>query len=81
MSLARALAFHQKTLLLDEPFSNLDANLQQKIRLEMKEIIKSSGVTAIFVSHNIEGILTLSDYILEFQASDLTSFYPNKTPC
>jgi iron(III) transport system ATP-binding protein len=41
-------------LLLDEPFSNLDAHLQNKIREELKNIIKKAGITSIFVTHNVE---------------------------
>ncbi len=52
IALARALAPNPEIILLDEPFSNLDANLQGKIRNELKAILKTSGETAIFVSHD-----------------------------
>lgn len=52
VALARALAPKPGVILLDEPFSNLDANLQGKIRNELKTILKTSGETAIFVSHD-----------------------------
>lgn len=52
VALARALAPKPEVILLDEPFSNLDANLQGKIRNELKAILKTTGETAIFVSHD-----------------------------
>jgi len=52
IALARALAPKPGVILLDEPFSNLDANLQGKIRNELKAILKTSGETAVFVSHD-----------------------------
>jgi len=52
IALARALAPKPGVILLDEPFSNLDANLQGKIRNELKTILKTSGETAVFVSHD-----------------------------
>lgn len=52
VALARALAPKPEVILLDEPFSNLDANLQGKIRNELKAILKTTGETAVFVSHD-----------------------------
>ena len=54
IALARTLAPGPELLLLDEPFSNLDAELQDKIRRELNEIIKEVGVTTILVSHDRE---------------------------
>ncbi|SDC21371.1 ABC transporter ATP-binding protein [Halanaerobium congolense] len=54
IALARTLAPGPKLLLLDEPFSNLDAELKDKIRGELNQIIKEIGVTTILVSHDRE---------------------------
>lgn len=54
IALARTLAPGPEILLLDEPFSNLDAELKDKIRRELNEIIKEIGVTTILVSHDRE---------------------------
>ncbi|MGM8363864.1 ABC transporter ATP-binding protein [Virgibacillus sp. W0181] len=64
VSLARTLAPKPKLLLLDEPFSNLDADLQIKIRNELKEIIKSTGITSLFVTHDREDSRALADRII-----------------
>ncbi|RQD69612.1 MAG: ATP-binding cassette domain-containing protein [Halanaerobium sp. MSAO_Bac5] len=52
IALARTLAPGPKLLLLDEPFSNLDTELRDKIRKELKSIIKEIGITTILVSHD-----------------------------
>ncbi|OEG63149.1 MAG: ABC transporter [Halanaerobium sp. MDAL1] len=54
IALARTLAPGPELLLLDEPFSNLDAELKDKIRRELNQIIKEVGVTTILVSHDRE---------------------------
>src|SRR5690606_1938414 len=51
VALARALAPKPQLLLLDEPFSNLDAILREQVRQEIRQIIKSTGITAIMVTH------------------------------
>ncbi|WP_227394528.1 ABC transporter ATP-binding protein [Jeotgalibacillus aurantiacus] len=64
IALARALAPKPSLLLLDEPFSNLDAGLQIKIRSELREIIKKTGITSIFVSHDLEDSKAIADRIV-----------------
>ncbi len=64
VALARALAPEPKLILLDEPFSNLDANLRLKIREQLKNIIKSTGTTSIFVTHDIEDARNIADKII-----------------
>lgn len=54
IALARTLAPNPKLLLLDEPFSNLDAQLRDDIRRQLKEIISEVGITTILVSHDKE---------------------------
>ncbi len=64
VALARALAPKPKLLLFDEPFSNLDADLQIKIREELRKILKTTGVTSIFVTHDQEDAQALADRIV-----------------
>ena len=63
VAIARALIQNPKTLLLDEPLSNLDARLRLSIREEIRNIVKEVGVTTIFVTHDQEEALSISDYI------------------
>ncbi|RCW77265.1 ABC transporter ATP-binding protein [Saliterribacillus persicus] len=67
IALARALAPQPSLLLLDEPFSNLDADLQIKIREELREIIKKAGITSIFVTHDREDANAIADRILRME--------------
>ncbi|WP_170008002.1 ABC transporter ATP-binding protein [Bacillus fonticola] len=64
VALARALAPQPSLLLLDEPFSNLDAHLQQRIRDELRETIKRTGTTTLFVTHDEEDARALADRII-----------------
>lgn len=64
IAIARALAPNPAILLLDEPFSNLDAHLQKKIRTELKEIIQKANITSIFVTHDKEDAIALSDKVV-----------------
>src|SRR5690606_30792275 len=63
VALARAIAPNPKILLLDEPFSNLDALLKDQVREEIRHIIKKSGITAIFVTHDTRDALSTADRI------------------
>ncbi|MDD7306007.1 MAG: ABC transporter ATP-binding protein [Peptoniphilaceae bacterium] len=63
VAITRALVQNPKILLLDEPLSNLDARLRIKIREEIRNIVKTVGVTTIFVTHDQEEALSISDYI------------------
>lgn len=64
VALARALVFEPTLLLLDEPLSNLDAKLREEMRFELKEMQRRIGVTTIYVTHDQEEALTLSDRIV-----------------
>ncbi|WP_240376242.1 ABC transporter ATP-binding protein [Bacillus piscicola] len=64
VALARALAPKPSLLLLDEPFSNLDAHLQQRIRDELRNTIKHTGTTTIFVTHDEEDARVLADRVV-----------------
>ena len=64
VALARALANHPKVLLLDEPLSALDAKIRVQLRAEIRAIQKKMGITAIFVTHDQEEALSISDRIV-----------------
>ena len=63
VALARALAPQPKVLLLDEPLSALDLKLRQAMRVELKTLQRETGITFIFVTHDQEEALTMSDRI------------------
>lgn len=71
VALARALAPQPIVLLLDEPFSSLDADLRIQIRGEVREILKSIGATAIFVTHDQEEALFMGDRLAVFNQGHL----------
>ncbi len=64
VAIARALVKEPNVLLLDEPLSNLDARLRLQTREEIKRIQKETGVTTIFVTHDQEEAMSISDYIV-----------------
>jgi spermidine/putrescine transport system ATP-binding protein len=63
VALARALAPEPRVLLLDEPLSALDLKLRQAMRVELKQLQEQTGITFIFVTHDQEEALTMSDRI------------------
>ena len=63
VALARALAPHPVLLLLDEPFSNLDADLRMQMRIELRTILKNIQATAILVTHDQEEAMFMGDRI------------------
>jgi putative spermidine/putrescine transport system ATP-binding protein len=63
IAVARALVLEPKILLLDEPFSNLDARLRVHMREELKTLQRKVGITTVFVTHDQEEALTLADRI------------------
>jgi len=66
VALARALVNHPKVLLLDEPLGALDLKLRQQMQVELKSIQQRVGITFIFVTHDQEEALTMSDRIAVF---------------
>ncbi|HGS8459739.1 TPA: ABC transporter ATP-binding protein [Streptococcus pneumoniae] len=66
VALARALVLEPKILCLDEPLSNLDAKLRVSLRKELKRLQKELGITTLYVTHDQEEALTLSDRIAVF---------------
>jgi iron(III) transport system ATP-binding protein len=63
VALARALAPRPDLLLLDEPFSNLDVDLRERLSAEVREIIKASGATAVLVTHDQQEAFAMADEI------------------
>jgi iron(III) transport system ATP-binding protein len=63
VALARALAPAPAVILLDEPFSNLDADLRGRVRREVRQILNAAGTTAVFVTHDQEEALAMSDQV------------------
>ncbi len=67
VALARALVYEPRVLLLDEPLSNLDAKLRVEMRLEIRAIQRQLGLTAIYVTHDQEEALSISDRVAVMQ--------------
>ena len=63
VSLARALIVNPKIMLFDEPLSNLDAKLRVQTRIEIRNLLKQMNITALYVTHDQEEALTISDQI------------------
>jgi iron(III) transport system ATP-binding protein len=68
VALARALVYSPSVLLLDEPFSNLDAKLRERARMWVKEVQHSLGLTTIFVTHDQDEALSMSDRVAVMNA-------------
>lgn len=64
IALARALAPRPDVLLLDEPFSNLDSHLLERVREELFEIVRRVGITTVMVTHNPEDAQTQADKVV-----------------
>ncbi|WP_025725276.1 ABC transporter ATP-binding protein [Acholeplasma granularum] len=71
VAIARALINEPKVLLLDEPLAALDLKLRQEMQYELKEIQKSAGITFIFVTHDQEEALTMSDKIVVMNKGEI----------
>jgi len=63
VALARALAPRPDLLLLDEPFSNLDSGMRERLSLELREILKATGATAVLVTHDQHEAFAMADEI------------------
>ncbi len=71
VALARSLAPKPKVLILDEPFSNLDVILREKLRNDIAAILRKTKTTAIFVTHDIKDALAISDQLIVLQKGNL----------
>jgi iron(III) transport system ATP-binding protein len=64
VALARAIAFSPTVVLFDEPLSNLDAKLRAEMRLELRELQRQLGITSVYVTHDQEEALAISDRVI-----------------
>ena len=76
VALARALVNRPRLLLLDEPLSALDANLRRQMQIELKTLQREVGITFIFVTHDQEEAMVMSDRIALLHAGDLEQVAP-----
>lgn len=76
VALARALVYEPEVLLLDEPFSNLDAKLRDQMRVEVKVLQHRLGITVIFVTHDQVEALSLSDRIAVMNLGEVQQVGP-----
>jgi ABC-type Fe3+/spermidine/putrescine transport system ATPase subunit len=68
VALARALVVEPRVLLMDEPLSNLDAKVRQRLRVEVRRLQKAVGITAIYVTHDQEEALAIADTVVLMDA-------------
>ena len=71
VALARACAFSPSVLLFDEPLSNLDAKLRGDMRIELRELQHRLGVTSLYVTHDLEEALAMSDKIIVMRSGHI----------
>jgi putative spermidine/putrescine transport system ATP-binding protein len=72
VALARALVIEPPVLLLDEPLSNLDANLREEMQFEIRRIQREVGITTLMVTHDQSEALSISDRVVVMQAGRVT---------
>jgi len=78
VALARALVLNPLMLLLDEPLSNLDAKIRVQVRSEIRKLQKELGITAVYVTHDQEEALAMSDRIAVFNLGSACQIGPPK---
>jgi iron(III) transport system ATP-binding protein len=71
VALARAMVMQPKVLLFDEPLSNLDAKLRAQMRIEIREVQQRLGITSIFVTHDQDEAMSISDRIVVMRNSKI----------
>jgi iron(III) transport system ATP-binding protein len=74
VALARSLVVEPAILLLDEPLSNLDAKLRERMRVELKQIQRRTGITFVYVTHDQAEAMALSDHIAVMHRGQLQQF-------
>jgi iron(III) transport system ATP-binding protein len=74
VALARSLVVEPQILLLDEPLSNLDAKLRERMRIELKQLQRRTGITFVYVTHDQSEALALSDQIAVIHGGQLQQF-------
>jgi putative spermidine/putrescine transport system ATP-binding protein len=74
VALARALVLEPKVLLLDEPLSNLDAKLRVRVREDIREIQQRIGITTVFVTHDQDEALSISDRIAVMSGGNVEQY-------
>ncbi|MBA2862557.1 ABC transporter ATP-binding protein [Methanococcus maripaludis] len=74
VAIARAMVIEPKAMLLDEPLSNLDAKLRIKMRKELKELQRNLGIPTIYVTHDQEEALALSDKVAVMNKGEIEQF-------
>jgi len=78
VALARALVLNPQMLLLDEPLSNLDAKIRVQVRAEIRKLQKELAITAVYVTHDQEEALAMSDRIAVFNQGKVCQVGPPK---
>jgi iron(III) transport system ATP-binding protein len=76
VALARALAPRPQLILLDEPFSNLDVDLRERLSLEVRDILKSQNITAVLVTHDQHEAFAMADEVGVMAAGSSSSGTP-----
>jgi iron(III) transport system ATP-binding protein len=76
VAVARALVLEPQVLLLDEPLSNLDARLRRRVRTEIRELQQRLGFTAVYVTHDQDEALAVSDRIIVMKDGDIAQAGP-----
>ncbi|MBI1993126.1 MAG: ABC transporter ATP-binding protein [Deltaproteobacteria bacterium] len=76
VAMARAMVTEPKILLMDEPLSNLDARLREQMRVELKKITRSIGVTALYVTHDQAEALSLGDRVCVMNEGEILQIGP-----
>lgn len=76
VALARALAVEPRLLLLDEPLSALDASLRERLAVDLREILRTAGTTALMVTHDHEEAFTVADRLAVMRAGEVVQSGP-----
>jgi spermidine/putrescine transport system ATP-binding protein len=79
VAIARALVFQPRVLLMDEPLSNLDAKLREQMRVEIRALQQRLGITTVYVTHDQEEAMVLSDEIAVMHAGRILQVAPPET--